>query len=103
MLKLKYHQKLTKGNLFATMDIVTQKANFRQSVVLYSFRNSIFATIRRFGVFRATIYRWRKRYNGTAQSLVEYSRRPHSYPNQHTQEELKLISDMFDKPTVIKI
>lgn len=76
------------------MNIVSQKANFRQSVVLYSFRNSIFATIRRFGVSRATIYRWRKRYNGTTQSLVEYSRRPHSHPNQHTPEELKLISDM---------
>ena len=60
MLKFKYHQKLTKKNLFATMGIVTQKANFRQSVVLYSYRNSIFATIRRFGVSRATIYRWRK-------------------------------------------
>ena len=94
MLKFNQHKKLTKENLFATMNIVSQKANFRQSVVLYSFRNSIFATIRRFGVSRATIYRWRKRYNGTAQSLVEYSRRPHSHPNQHTPEELKLISDM---------
>ena len=94
MLKFNQHKKLTKENLFATMNIVSQKANFRQSVVLYSFRNSIFATIRRFGVSRATIYRWRKRYNGTTQSLAEYSRRPHSHPNQHTPEELKLISDM---------
>lgn len=76
------------------MNVVSQKANFRQSVVLYSYRNSIFATIRRFGVSRDTLYRWRKQYNGTAQSLVEYSRRPHSHPNQHTPEELKLISDM---------
>lgn len=76
------------------MDIVTQKANFRQSVVLYSFRNSVFAAINRFGVSRATIYRWRKLYNGTAQSLIERSRRPHSHPNQHTPQELKLISDM---------
>lgn len=76
------------------MNIVSQKANFRQSVVLYSLRNSVFYAIRRFGVSGATIYRWRKRYNGTPQSLVERSRRPHSHPNQHTPEELKLISDM---------
>ena len=57
----------------------------QHTVVLYSYRNSVFATIRRFGVSRATIYRWRKRYNGTTQSLVEYSRRPHSHPNQQTK------------------
>lgn len=78
MLKFNQHKKTTKENLFATMNIVSQKVNFRQSVVLYSYRNSVFATICRFGVSRATIYRWRKRYNGTTQSLAEYSRRPHS-------------------------
>ena len=93
MLKFNQHKKLTKENLFATMNIVSQKPTFVNQL-LYSYRNSIFATIRRFGVSRATIYRWRKRYNGTTQSLAEYSRRPHSHPNQHTPEELKLISDM---------
>ena len=43
---------------------------------------------------RQYIYRWRKRYDGTMQSLVDISRRPHSHPNQHTPAELKLISDM---------
>ena len=33
-------------------------------------------------------------YDGTLSSLAERSRRPHSHPNQHTPEELKLISDM---------
>ena len=66
------------------MNIVSQKPTFVNQL-LYSYRNSIFATIRRFGVSRATIYRWRKRYNGTTQSLVEYSRRPHSHPNQQTK------------------
>ena len=82
--KFNQHKKLTKENLFATMNIVSQKPTFVNQL-LYSYRNSIFATIRRFGVSRATIYRWRKRYNGTTQSLVEYSRRPHSHPNQQTK------------------
>lgn len=76
------------------MNTLTQKLCFRQSVVLYSQRNSVFSAIRKFGISRATIYRWRKMYDGTLNSLAEQSRRPHSHPNQHTPEELKLISDM---------
>ena len=76
------------------MDTLTQKLCFRQSVVLYSQRNSVFSAIRKFGISRATVYRWRKMYDGTLNSLAERPRRPHSHPNQHTPEELKLISDM---------
>lgn len=76
------------------MNTLTQKLRFRQSLVLFSFRNSVLSAIRRFGVSRATIYRWRKMYDGSLNSLAERSRRPHSHPNQHTPEELKLISDM---------
>lgn len=76
------------------MNTLTQKLCFRQSVVLYSQRNSVFSAIRKFGISRATVYRWRKMYDGTLNSLAEQSRRPHSHPNQHTPEELKLISDM---------
>ena len=42
---------------------------------------------------RKTIYRWREKYDGTAQSLKNKSRRPHSHPNQHTKEEIKLIKN----------
>ena len=76
------------------MNTLTQKLRFRQSVVSYSQRNSIFSAIRKFNVSRATVYRWRKMYDGTLNPLAERSRRPHSHPNQHTPEELKLISDM---------
>lgn len=74
------------------MNTLTQKLCFRQSVVLYSQRNSVFSAISKFGISRATIYRWRKMYDGTLNSLAEQSRRPHSHPNQHTPEKLKLIS-----------
>ena len=40
------------------------------------------------------IYRWRRRYDGTLESLRDQSRRPHHHPNQHSEEELKLIRDM---------
>ena len=43
---------------------------------------------------RSCIYFWKQRWNGTVESLACQSRRPHSHPNQHTAEELKLITDM---------
>ena len=42
---------------------------------------------------RKTIYRWREKYDGTAKSLKNKSRRPYSHPNQHTAEEIKKIKD----------
>ncbi len=48
----------------------------------------------RYRTNRQYVYRWRKRYDGTLQSLEDRSHRPHSHPNQHTPEELKLIRDM---------
>ena len=43
---------------------------------------------------RQTLYRWIKRYDGTLGSLADRSHRPHSHPNQHRPEEIKLIEDM---------
>jgi len=37
------------------------------------------------------VYKWVKRYDGTLSSLKDRSHRPHSHPNQHTEEELSLI------------
>lgn len=45
-------------------------------------------------VSRQYVYRWKNRYDGTLQSLADQSHRPHSHPNQHTEDELKLIRDM---------
>ena len=44
-------------------------------------------------MYRKTIYRWREKYDGTAKSLMNKSRRPHSHPRQHTEEEIKKIKD----------
>ena len=43
---------------------------------------------------RQSLYRWIKRYDGTLESLADRSHRPHSHPNQHRPEEIKLIEDM---------
>ena len=76
------------------MKTISQIARFRQSVVTYSFNFGVPAAVRRFNVSRASLYRWRSRFNGQTASLQDKSRRPHHHPNQHTENELKLILDM---------
>ena len=73
------------------MKTISQIAQFRQSVVGYSYKFSVQAAVNRFNVSRATVYRWRKRYDGSVVSLMDRSRRPHHHPKQHTEAELKLI------------
>lgn len=67
---------------------------FRQAIIEYSFKNGVTKAAIRYKVNRQYVYRWRKRYDGTLQSLADKSHRPHHHPNQHTPEELKLITDM---------
>mgnify|MGYP003734690667 FL=1 len=67
---------------------------FRQALIEYSFKYGVTKAAIKYRTNRQYIYRWRKRYDGTLQSLADRSRRPHSHPNQHTPEELKLIADM---------
>ena len=45
-------------------------------------------------IIRSYIYFWKARWDGSVASLACASRRPHSHPNQHTEDELKLIRDM---------
>ena len=84
----------TLRRIFRYHEYFNTKTAFSSIGCPFSFRNSVLSAIRRFGVSRATIYRWRKMYDGSLNSLAERPRRPHSPPNQHTPEELKLISDM---------
>lgn len=67
---------------------------FRQALIEYSFKYGVTKAAIKYRTNRQYIYRWRKRYDGTLQSLADRSRRPHSHTNQHTPEELKLIADM---------
>ena len=76
------------------MNTITQITTRRQAVIKYAEKKGVTAAARRYNVGRATIYRWKERYDGTLQSLQDRSHRPHSHPNQHTEEEIKLIKDM---------
>ena len=73
------------------MNSITQDIVFKQSVVEYSLKHGVTAAAKRYKQHRKTIYRWREKYDGTRKSLVNKSRRPHSNPKQHTEEEIKKI------------
>ena len=81
------------ATLFA-MNKITQDMRFKQAVIEYSLKHGVTKAAIRYKTSRQNIYRWRKKYDGTLQSLADRSHRPHSHPNQHTQAEIKLVQDM---------
>ena len=80
------------------MNRITQEAQARQGYLEYflKHRNATEASIR-YKVSRKTLYKWLKRYDGTWQSLVERSRRPHRFPRAHTPEEIRQIRRLAKK------
>ena len=73
------------------MNSITQDLMFRKSVVTYSLKYGVTRASVQYKVPRKTIYRWREKYDGTIDSLRNKSRRPHNHPNEHSEEEIKLI------------
>jgi len=76
---------------------ITQDIQYKQTVVEYSYRHGVTKAAIKFKMYRKTIYRWRERYDGTAKSLKDKSRRPHRHPNEHTEEEIKMIKEYKNK------
>lgn len=76
------------------MNKITQTARYRQALLKYAEKYGVTKAAIRYRTNRQYIYRWKKRYDGTLQSLEDRSHRPRSHPNQHTEAELKLIRDM---------
>ena len=73
---------------------ITQDMAYRQSLMKYAEKYGVSRASRKYNKSRSYIYFWKQRWDGTTASLACQSRRPHSHPNQHTEDELKLIRDM---------
>ena len=72
--------------------IITEELRFRKRVCEYAIKHGNNAeAARRYHTSRQQVQRWVKRFDGTINSLRLYSRKPHSHPNQHTEEELILM------------
>ena len=76
------------------METVTQTMLYRQAIIKYSEKYGVTKAAIRYRTNRQYVYRWKKRYDGTLQSLADKSHRPHHHPNEHTPEEIKLITNM---------
>ena len=76
------------------METVTQTMLYRQAIIKYSEKYGVTKAAIRYKTNRQYIYRWKKRYDGTLKSLEDRSHRPHHHPNEHTPEEIRLISNM---------
>lgn len=79
------------------MNILTQEAKKKQAIVKYAKRNGKSQASRIYGVSLSSVKRWCKKYDGTWQSMLEKSHRPHSHPKRHTPKEEKQIKNSFKK------
>lgn len=73
------------------MTSITSEAQFRQRVIKYAEKIGVTAASNRFHRSRQAIYERKAKYDGRWKSLRDKSHRPHSHPNQHTEEEHAMI------------
>ncbi|MCI8407912.1 MAG: transposase [Lachnospiraceae bacterium] len=76
------------------MTTITQDMRYRLSLIKYADKYGVTKAAVKYKTNRQYIYRWKRRYGGSMESLRELSRRPHHHPNQHTPEEIRLINNM---------
>ena len=76
------------------MNRLAQEMKFRQAVFHYARLQGVTKAAIKYRVNRQFIYRMKWKYDGTPESLMPKSRRPHRHPNQHTDEEISLIKNM---------
>ncbi|SQA13628.1 hypothetical protein [Streptobacillus moniliformis] len=75
------------------MSIITEEMKFRHRLCEYAIKNGVTKAARRYHTNRQFVYRQLKKYNGNIKSLALGSRKPHTSPNAHTEEELILIKN----------
>ncbi len=76
------------------MATITQDMMYRLSLIKYAARFGVTKAAIKYKTNRQYIYRWKRRFDGSIESLRDLSRRPPHHPDQHTPEEIKLILDM---------
>jgi len=76
------------------MATITQDMRYRLSLIKYAEKFGVTKAAVKYKTNRQYIYRWKRRYDGSVESLRDRSRRPHHHPNQHTPKEIKLINDL---------
>ncbi len=74
------------------------------AVKLYRQTKDLNFVLRRYHVSKASLMRWNKTYDGTDESLMPKSHKPHTpHPNAHTEQEIKWIMDYHRRNPNISI
>ena len=74
------------------------------AVALYRQTKDIRFVCRRYHISKASLMRWNRAYDGTRESLIPKSHRPHTqHPRAHTEQELKWIRDYWRRSPGISI
>lgn len=74
------------------------------AVKLYRTGVGVTFVTRRYHISKSSLLRWNKKFDGTKESLLDKSHKPHSqHPNSHTDEELKWIHDLHRRNPKISI
>lgn len=66
---------------------------YKQSVIKFSLEYGVREAAIRFDIKRRIIYRWKKQYEGSIESLRDKNHNSKHHLNEHTEEEIKLIKD----------
>ena len=91
---------ITQNKRYCPHEITTKE----YSVKLYRQTKDINFVCRRYKISKASLMRWNKLYDGTRESLLPKSHRPHSkHPNAHTDEEIKWIENYHRRNPNISI
>lgn len=98
------------------MEIITQKSEKSKRYLPHEISTKVHAVeayrkeadvsfvCRKYHVSKASLMRWNKLYDGTRESLMPKSHRPHSpHPNAHTEQEIKWIKDYHRRNPNISI
>jgi len=76
------------------MSIITEEMRYRKRLCEYALKYGVTKAARKYHTNRKFVYRQLEKYDGTLKSLALKSRKPHSHPNAHTEEELNLIKQV---------
>ena len=79
------------------MKIITEEMRFRKRLCEYALKHGVTKAARKYHTNRKFVYRQLEKYDGTVRSLALKSRKPHSHPNSHTEEELNLIKKVYSR------
>jgi len=93
-------QKETRSKRYLPHELSTKE----NAVKLYQQVRDVNFVIRRYHISKASLMRWNKLYDGTRESLIPKSHRPHKqHPNAHTEEELTWIRNYHRRTPNISV